>query len=145
MAARTFFFYGTLLDADVRRLVMGAGAPAALEPATLIGWRRVAHPRETYPMIVPAADAAVEGAIARDLAPDTVARLVTYEGPEYRTHAVEVRLAGGGTLAAEVFVPIDPFVGAGEPWELAAWQRRHKQRYLARMRTDGPVAPTGLK
>jgi hypothetical protein len=144
MALRTFFFYGTLLDADVRALVMGQGAPAALAPATLIAWRRVAHPRETYPMIVPAADAAVEGAIARGLAPDTVARLVTYEGPEYRIHAVEVRV-GAATLAAEVFVPIDLFVGAGAAWDLRSWQRRHKARYLARMRTDGPVAPTGLE
>jgi hypothetical protein len=144
MPARTFFFYGTLLDADVRALVMGAGAPAEIAPATLRAWRRVAHPRETYPMIVPAADVAVEGAIARDLAEDTVARLVTYEGPEYRIVAVEVQLAAGGPVAAEVFVPIAPLVGADAPWDLASWQRLHKQRYLARMRTDGPVAPTGL-
>jgi hypothetical protein len=144
MPGRTFFFYGTLLDADVRALVMGAGAPATLEPATLTAWRRVAHPRETYPMIVPAADAEVEGAIARDLTEDTVARLVTYEGPEYLIAAVDVRLADGTQVAAEVFVPISPPVGADTPWDLATWQRRHKQRYLARMKSDGPIAPTGL-
>jgi hypothetical protein len=144
MPARTFFFYGTLLDADVRALVLGAAAPAALEAATLTAWRRVAHPRETYPMIVPAPSAAVEGAIARGLAADTVARLVTYEGPEYRIAAVEVRLADGTGVAAEVFVPIAPLAGADAPWDLASWQRRHKARYLARMKTDGPVAPTGL-
>ncbi len=142
---RTFFFYGTLLDADVRALVIGAGAPAELEPATLVGWRRLAHPRATYPMIVPAAaDAAVEGAIARDLAPDTVSRLVVYEGPDYRIAAVEVRRAGGGTIAAEVFVPAGRFVGAGRTWDLVSWQRRHKRRYIARMKTDGPIAPADL-
>ena len=35
-----FFFYGTLMDAGVRRAVLGAKAPKRLEPATLIGWRR---------------------------------------------------------------------------------------------------------
>ena len=144
MTARVFFFYGTLLDADIRALVMGAGAPAELEPATLVGWRRQAHPRETYPLIVPAADAAVEGAIARGLAPDAVSRLVVYEGPEYRIAAVEVQLAGGGTVAAEVFVPTDGVGGTGGPWDLASWQRRHKRRYLARMKTAPLVAPTGL-
>ena len=143
MTARLFFFYGTLLDADIRALVMGAGAPAELEPATLLGWRRQAHPRETYPLIVPAAGAAVEGAIARDLAPDTVSRLVVYEGPEYRIAAVEVQLTGGSVVAAEVFVPTDG-VGGTAPWDLATWQRRHKRRYLARMKADGPVAPSGL-
>jgi hypothetical protein len=123
---------------------MGAGAPAELEPATLVGWRRQAHPRETFPLIVPAAGAAVEGALARGLAPDTVQHLVVYEGPEYRIATVEVRLAGGAMVAAEVFVPTDGVGGTGGAWDLASWQRRHKQRYLARMKTDGPVAPTGL-
>ncbi len=141
---RTFFFYGTLLDADVRALVMGAGAPAALEPATLAGWRRQEHPSATYPMIVRETEASVEGAISRDLAPEVVSRLIAYEGTEYGIEAVEVQLARGGAVAAEVFVPAGRIAGTGTPWDLAAWQRRHKRRYLARMRAEGAVAPTRL-
>src|SRR5258708_38441673 len=142
---RSFFLYGRLLDADVRALVIGAGAPAEPEPATLVGWRRIAHPRATSPMLVPAAaDAAVEGAIARDLAPDTVSRLVVYEGPDYRIAAVEVRRAGGGTIAAEVFVPAGRFVGAGRTWDLVSWQRRHKRRPIARVERGGPAPPAAF-
>jgi hypothetical protein len=141
---RTFFFYGTLLDPDVRALVMGTGAPAALEPATLVGWRRLTHPNATYPMIVPAADVTVAGAIARDLAPPAVSRLIVYEGTDYTIAAVEVQLRDGGAVAAELFVPAGRVVGTGKPWDLAAWQRRHKRRYIAHMKAEGPVAPTRL-
>jgi hypothetical protein len=37
-----FFFYGTLMDEDIRRAVLGDRAPDAVEPATLIGYRRMA-------------------------------------------------------------------------------------------------------
>ena len=36
-----FFFYGTLMDEDVRRAVLGVRSLAPTERATLEGWRRV--------------------------------------------------------------------------------------------------------
>jgi hypothetical protein len=59
-----FFFYGTLIDADVRRLVLGRLAPDEVEPATLSGWRRVKLAGVTYPGIVPDAKGWVEGVLA---------------------------------------------------------------------------------
>ena len=68
-------------------------------------------------------------------------RLVVYEGPDYRIAAVEVRRAGGGTIAAEVFVPAGCFVGAGRTWDLVSWQRRHKRRKRLRPQ-NGTTIPT---
>jgi len=138
-AARSFFFYGTLLDAEVRALVMGAGAPAAVETATLAGWRRITRPGATYPIVVRAPDDTVEGAIARALVPDAVSRLIAYEGAEYGTAAVEVRLADGRSAAAEMFVPSGEHAAGGRPWDLAAWQRRHKRRFIARLKAGAPA------
>jgi gamma-glutamylcyclotransferase (GGCT)/AIG2-like uncharacterized protein YtfP len=141
--SRSYFFYGTLLDADVRAAVMGAAAPAELAPATLAGWRRLQAPGTIFPMIVEAADDAVAGAIAR-VSPAAAARLAIYEGPEYKTRAVTVTLAAGGAQMAAVFVPVRSFAGAGRGWDLAAWQRRHKRQFLARMRAQsGPVHHRG--
>lgn len=132
--ARAFFFYGTLLDADVRAVVMGAGAPAEVEAATLAGWRRLAAPGSIFPIIVPAPGGAVDGALACALTPAAVAKLVAYEGPEYKTVDVAVTLASGAAAEAAVFVPVRATAAEGRRWDLAAWQRRHKQRFMARMR-----------
>ena len=44
-----FFFYGTLMDADIRRAVLGVRALAPAERATLDGWRRVKKAGVSYP------------------------------------------------------------------------------------------------
>ncbi len=43
------FFYGTLLDQELRRLVIGRDI--AVAAATLTGWRRLAVIRKPFPMI----------------------------------------------------------------------------------------------
>ncbi|MBL8834369.1 MAG: gamma-glutamylcyclotransferase, partial [Rhodospirillales bacterium] len=48
-----FFFYGTLIDPDVRRAVLGRLAPASVEPATLKGWRRFSAKGVTFPIARP--------------------------------------------------------------------------------------------
>lgn len=136
----TLFFYGSLLDADVRAAVLGPMAPPATEPATLAGWRRVTAPGAIFPIVLRAADGEVAGAIARGVPPAAVRRLDAYEGAGYRLEAVTVTLADGTPCEAQVYVPVRAVAGPGKPWDLDDWRRRHKRRFLARMKATGPYA-----
>ena len=100
-----FFFYGTLLDPEVRAQVLGDEArPVVLEAAVLRGWERYFEAGIPWPMIRRRDGVAVEGAVASGLT-DAAGRLLdAYEGELYRREAVVVE-CGGERLAALVYVP----------------------------------------
>lgn len=129
-----FFFYGTLIDPDVRRLVLGARAAAALQlrAGALHGWTRRAVQGASYPVILPRAGACVDGILAAGLDDGACRRLMTYEGPDYVLARLQVACADGRTRDAHVFVPrpggqLKPSVAG---WEYAAWSAREKSRFL---------------
>jgi hypothetical protein len=125
-----FFFYGTLMDADVRRAVLGARAAAPAEPAVLDGWRRVKLAGVSYPVILRARGQKVEGILMHGVDRRGLEMLQRYEGDEYAMIAVEVS-AGADRIAAKVFVPRPGMpIRARGPWALADWQRRFKRRFL---------------
>ena len=100
-----FFFYGTLLDPEVRARVLGGEArPVVLEPAVLRGWERYVEAGVPWPMIRRRDDAAVEGALASGLSEAAGRLLDEYEGELYRREEVVVE-RGGERLAALVYVP----------------------------------------
>ncbi len=133
-----FFFYGTLIDADVRRLVLGRHAPKAVEEAMLPGWRRVPLADVTYPTIVRDRRGAVTGVLARGLGAAARQALMRYEGDEYELLEAEVKTASGRTVAALIFA-LRPGEGKSLPgaWNLEVWQRRHKRRFLAALARSG--------
>jgi Gamma-glutamyl cyclotransferase, AIG2-like len=134
-----FFFYGTLMDADVRRAVLGVRAVAPAEPAILEGWRRVKMAGVSYPVIVRARGQKVEGVLMHGVDGRGREMLQTYEGDEYAMIGVEVA-AGDKRLEAKVFVPRPGLtVRVRGPWTLEAWQRRFKRRFL-----NGLQAQRGL-
>ncbi|MET4699177.1 hypothetical protein ABIE65_002207 [Constrictibacter sp. MBR-5] len=131
-----FFFYGTLLDPDVRRAVLGTATEAGM-PAALDGWRRVFVRGDCYPVIRPARGSTVDGMVFAGVNLEGARLLRQYEGPSYRERRLTVRGADGGIVSAAVFVPKDAGVATGGPWTLASWRVRHKRPYLRR---DGLVA-----
>jgi len=132
-----FFFYGSLMDADVRRLVMKKDAPEAVEPASVKGWRRVNLAGVTYPGIIRDAKGSVEGVLVRGLGAAARKRLVAYEGPEYDLIEVEVVSESGALREAGMFVPNKACTPATGRWDFALWQRRHKRRFLAELQRSG--------
>lgn len=130
-----FFFYGTLLDRDVTALVLGRRlAPAAFVPAVLPGHARRRVKGASYPIAVRDPRSEVAGAAVGGLSIRDVARLAAYEGPRYRIAPLKVRIAGRLTMLS-VFAPLEErFQPTGGSWELAAWQRRHKRAFLARLK-----------
>lgn len=80
----TFFFYGSLREATVRRRVLGRDLPPSrLRPAVLEGFRRVFPAQSPYPTLVPAVGGKVPGLLAGGLDHRAARRLQAYEGPGY--------------------------------------------------------------
>jgi len=131
-----FFFYGTLIDPEIRRLVLGRLAPRLVEPATLSGWRCVPVPARTYPMIVPDRRGRLSGILVRGLSAAARRRLERYEDDLYAVAPVEVGLVDRKrTLSALAFVARPGRTACGaKTWDFAEWQRRHKRRFMQRLR-----------
>ncbi|HUI16726.1 MAG TPA: gamma-glutamylcyclotransferase family protein [Alphaproteobacteria bacterium] len=130
-AVTDYFFYGTLLDADVRRLVFGPDAEhLTLLPGKLWGYRRMAKHSSSVPVLVPRPGASVAGLLVRGLDRRQTGRLLHYEGRNYRRMPCAIRLAGAGAAEAIVYVGARPTPLGRTPWRLDAWQRRSKRAYL---------------
>lgn len=126
-----YFFYGTLLDDEVRAAVTG-GERLACRPTVLRGWTRVRVPHATYPVLRPQPGGSVTGILTRAVAAATAARLRRYEGAEYREARLPVHVDGDGVVTAAVFVPRSGTPTVGPPWDLATWVRLHKPGFLRR-------------
>jgi len=129
-----FFFYGTLIDADVRRIVLGARAARAApsRSAELRGWTRRAVRGVGYPIIFPRADGRVHGVLVSGLDAQARRRLEAYEGADYEVVTVTVSLDGGRRKPALVFAAnrcgrLKPDTAA---WNYEAWCATEKRAFL---------------
>jgi len=134
-----FFFYGTLIDPDVRRLVLGDDQPVAVDPARLVGWERREVVGATFPIIVERASGVVDGVLARGIGDDGRRRLIAYEGEGYALVEIDVVLADGRSRSTMVFTPSPN--GAHRPgpraWRYETWLRRHKAAFLREIAREG--------
>ena len=130
-----FFFFGSLLDADVLALVIGRHLAArAWAPASLDGYVRALSALESYPVIVARPGGRVDGALVRGLSAADRARIAWFEEGEYEVTPVTVTLDGGRRIAAHACIthPDHP-VRVGE-WSLARWRREAKPGFMVRTR-----------
>ncbi|HIJ62187.1 MAG TPA: gamma-glutamylcyclotransferase [Rhodospirillaceae bacterium] len=130
-----FFFYGTLLDAEVRQMVLAEDVPT--EPAVLDGYRRVVVAGRNYPVLIPDPSGRVAGLLSGALAGSARSRLVAYEGPEYRVADLAVGTGDGNSVSASVFLQVLGVSWLDQAWCLDDWQRRHKRQFLRQF--SGPV------
>lgn len=129
-----FFFYGTLLDAEMRRLVLGSGRPdLTLEPAELPGHRAMLARGQRYPVLMRSTVADLSGVLTEPVDAEIAERLAYYEGDGYRLAPMTVRPAAGGTAEAALFVPIAGLKPSTVAWDLARWQRLDKPAALRRI------------
>lgn len=102
------FFYGTLLDPDVRRRVLGRTVPDdALLPARVSGFRRVRVPGASYPAAIRDRAASIDGRVLPHVTPRDLARLRDYEGRAYRLEETTAVLTAGDheeSLTVRLFV-----------------------------------------
>ena len=112
---RSFFFYGTLMDGDVQRLVLGrelTGGCAATLPGHAV--RRVLG--ASYPVICRQKDACAEGMTFPNLSQEDARALDRYEGSEYRRETLMVKLADGTMRTAELYMQRSPMPTEDRPW-----------------------------
>ncbi len=128
------FVYGTLMDRDVLRIVLGrAVVPEQMETAEISGFRRVHVPGRNYPMLLAHhGSGRVEGLLVHALDAEAVHRLMVFEGPEYHLVPLMVANADGHPVRAGVFL-CDRSVSPGRrDWFMEVWSRRHKRLFLRR-------------
>jgi gamma-glutamylcyclotransferase (GGCT)/AIG2-like uncharacterized protein YtfP len=131
------FVYGTLLDADVRTLVLGRPLDAAqLQPAALKHMRRVYIAGRLYPMIVPRRGAAVDGLLLTALTDEDYARLDAFEGADYGRERQNIwPLAEDASEGEPVLAWLYRTRGVGprpspREWRLEEWRKREKPVFL---------------
>ena len=128
-----FFFYGTLVDADVRRLVLGREVPdAVVQPADLAGFQRYAVHEQPFPAAVPQPGATVDGVILPGASLSDAAMLTCFEGANYEAQLCRVTSSALGSRDQEawVFVASDRVL-RGEPhWSIDDWRAQHKPAFL---------------
>ena len=130
-----YFFYGTLLDPDVRAYILGSWiGRRPLAPARLPGSRRVYIRGRHYPVVVPASGACVEGLLAEGLDRRAVRRLAEFESDEYVDAERTVLVGDGRTVRARVFVASPLARPTETPWTIEVWQRCHKAAFARRRR-----------
>lgn len=122
------FFFGTLMDADVRRIVCGKPLDQ-VEPASIQGVRRVYVAGRHYPMLHPQAGGRVNGIVVSGIDADSLHRLRLYEGWEYDLYPMAIQ-CGDGWVTAHVFLCPTAINADQRPWRLVDWQRRYKRSFL---------------
>jgi hypothetical protein len=126
-----FFFYGTLCDADVRKVVFGRAVGA--DPATLADHEAVPVSRGRFPMLMFRRGRTATGVLCRGLSLIEAARLGFYEheGRDYGVRRLAVNHAGA-MHRAWVYVPLGALRRGLGRWDFAEWQRFAKRDFLAR-------------
>jgi hypothetical protein len=132
-----FFFYGTLVDADVRQLVLGRPVPdAAVRPATLQDFQRYSVLDQPYPAAVPHPGVAIDGVVMPGASLIDAAKLTCFEGSDYESELRQVTMssiAGAGReneRDAWVFIASER-VPRGDPgWSIDDWRAGHKPAFF---------------
>lgn len=126
-----YFFFGTLMDLDVLRLVVAREVPAsALAPARLHGFRRVRILRDSFPVLVEDAAAAVDGVVFTSDGAEEDARILFFEDYDYDLAPCRPMLQSGETVDAMFCGTEEGVQASDEAWDLHRWAARHKAGFL---------------
>ncbi len=131
-----FFFYGTLLDPEIRRLVLQRDVPSEnVVPATLAGYRRYSVHDAPYPAAVRQPGAEIDGIVLSGLDVLDAALLSNFEGHDYVATLCSIQLAenklgDGRPEQAWVFIATDRVPLTKTAWSLDAWRVAHKGRFM---------------
>jgi len=123
------FVYGTLLVPELQRRVTGRMFAAV--PARVVGFARRRVRDETYPSLVSAAGAWVDGALLRGVDDGALARLDAYEGDAYERIAVRVRVSDGTSVDAWLWLlrAAERQRISDEPWDFATFVAQDLRRF----------------
>jgi hypothetical protein len=134
-----FFFYGTLIDPDVRRIVMGSSNPADVSPALLKDWERRAVVGESWPTIRRKPGAVVDGVLVRGINERAYDSLIVYESEGFDIIDVPVQsLVDRKIRQARMFLlrSTSGLQAADTSWRYETWVVREKARFLVNLKSS---------
>ncbi len=122
------FFYGTLLDRDVRDAVLGPSHQSHQgSPADLPGYVRRRAGHSDYPVLVRRRGRSVRGEIFENPSPRQILMIAHFEGCKYgpvrKTIIDRVRRK---RRPAWVFLPVRSSDATARPWNIKIWAQRAK-------------------
>ena len=131
-APMPLFVFGSLLDRDVLRVVLGRDTDGLVfRDAAIHGFRRRRVQGERYPMVVPRPGGVVQGTLIDGLTTGDLDRLRFYETNDYGLRQFDVSTADGQRLPAQVFIAERRLRQSNEGWDLDSWRRMEKPFALA--------------
>ncbi|MCZ6863736.1 MAG: gamma-glutamylcyclotransferase [Alphaproteobacteria bacterium] len=131
-----FFFYGTLLEPEVQRLVLQRDVPSEnVVPATLVGYRRYMVLNASYPAVVRQPGAEIDGIVMIGLDALDAARLSIFEGDGYVAANCSVKITEDESgkdrpTQAWVFIASDRMPLTKADWSLKTWRVAHMGQIL---------------
>lgn len=129
MTDRPYFFFGTLMDPDVLRLVLGRDPGPFAAAAILHGFERVRVEGESYPALAAAPAGRVEGVLLRGYTAGDDLRIRYFEDFDFTIERCEVHTAAGAETAyfcgaVRNIAPTDL------PWSYVDWAASEKEKFL---------------
>lgn len=144
-----FFFYGTLMDRELRSALAGAKAGRLrATPGVLLNHRRLRASFGNYPVVVPRMGGRVPGLFVEGLDHDLLLWIAHFEGPEYLPQRVPARDEVGQRLSPWAFMAPAGGRATSASWDFRRWQRLEKPRVRRLMRNwlleSAPGRPLAL-
>ncbi|MEM7423397.1 MAG: NUDIX domain-containing protein [Pseudomonadota bacterium] len=122
----SIFFFGSLRDRTLLEVVLDRPvADADILPAHVPDRATVKISDEEYPQLVTQVGGSAPGIVVSGLSAEDIARLEYYEEAEYGLADIVVETEAG-PFDARYFASTPKATHAGEPWELAAWEREER-------------------
>lgn len=126
-----FFFYGTLIDPDIRRLLLGPHYEnLQFAPADLLGYRRVRAKSGDFPVLVRQTGRRLGGLLVDNLPPQNLLSIAHFEGPDYCLRQAPAIDTAGRRWQPWLFMPRFPRVASRRPWNFELWQKHGKARLM---------------
>ncbi|MEM7257647.1 MAG: gamma-glutamylcyclotransferase family protein [Pseudomonadota bacterium] len=127
----SLFVFGSLMDPDVLALVSGmALSDLTLATASVQGYRQGEVEEESYPVLVACESAQTSGLLIKGLSDTALARILFFEGEEYRLQKIEATLDNGEAVAAFYFCDTGAYTVRDAMWDFDQWQQIHKPSFI---------------
>ncbi|MFZ5789326.1 MAG: gamma-glutamylcyclotransferase family protein [Pseudomonadota bacterium] len=124
------FFFGSLMDGDLLRLVLDREIDDIEHAAAeILGYERRRAKNESFPIIVPTPGGRVEGRLVTGLTATDVARIQWYESDDYALKPCLVKV-GELRREAHVFLATESLEDEGVAWDFEHWVRIEKPMCL---------------
>ena len=132
-----FFFYGTLMDRELRQKLLGARAAQTLRvtPGVLLHHRRYAARYGDYPVLVPELQGRVAGVFVEGMDARALLWIAHFEGPWYLPERVTAFDKRRRHLRPWVFRPTHRGAATDQPWNFRRWQRTGKPAVREKLNT----------